>query len=339
MKKNNRLCLSLSVFFTLSLLSSCVSTTTPEIPPVLSTSNIRYITQTSAWSGGTIASDGSSKVIIRGVCWSTKTSPTIADSKTSDGSGLGHFNSIITGLTAGTTYFVRVYATSSASTTTYGETLSFTTTLLITFNPNLTYGTLTDIDGNIYKTITIGTQTWMAENLRTTKYRDGTTIPNVTGYAWTSLSTGAWCNYNDDASYDLKYGKLYNWYAATNSHNIAPTGWHVPTDVEWTTLTNFLGGEYNSYPKLKEIGTGNWNYSQNSTPSNDGTNTSGFTALPSGLRYMSSGSFSIDGSCAYWWSSTLSGSPLVRYLSYNPSWVVRDTGSRVNGFSVRCVKD
>jgi uncharacterized protein (TIGR02145 family) len=129
------------------------------------------------------------------------------------------------------------------------------------FNPSITYGTLTDQDGNVYKTVTIGTQTWMAENLRTTKYNDGTAIANVTeNTVWDTLRTGAYCNYNNTTSIDTiaTYGRLYNWHAV-NTGKLAPIGWHVPTADEWTKLTDDLGSGYVAGGKLKETGTSHWN--------------------------------------------------------------------------------
>ena len=117
------------------------------------------------------------------------------------------------------------------------------------FNKSIIYGTMTDQDGNVYKTITIGTQTWMAENLRTTKYRDGSNIPLVTSHAsWLTLTTGAYCNYNNTTNCDTisSYGRLYNWFVTSDSRNIAPVGWHVPSEAEWQTLINYLGGDRKS---------------------------------------------------------------------------------------------
>ena len=125
----------------------------------------------------------------------------------------------------------------------------------ILFNPDLTYGTINDIDGNVYKTITIGTQTWMAENLRTTKFRNGKDIPEVTvDSIWAILTTGAYCNYKNTRNIDtiVTYGRLYNWYAVYDSRNIAPEGWHISNEADWTTLTNYLGGPYVAGLKLKE---------------------------------------------------------------------------------------
>jgi uncharacterized protein (TIGR02145 family) len=211
------------------------------------------------------------------------------------------------------------------------------------FNPDLTYGTMTDQDGNEYKTITIGTQTWMAENLRTTKYSDGTTIPNVTdNTAWTNLTTGAYCNYNNTTSADTiaTYGRLYNWYAAIGSGNIAPAGWHVPTETEWRTLIYYLGGFSVAGGKMKETGTTHW-----INPNIGATNESGFTALPSGARSdlhsTPIGKFAAMGYFGYYWSSTPIDTnyyllPLVSHLEA----MVGQTGFYIpNGFAVRLIKD
>lgn len=131
----------------------------------------------------------------------------------------------------------------------------------IIFNPDLTYGTMTDQEGNVYKIITIGTQTWMAENLRVTRYHNGDPITNVTGNgAWTILTAGACCTYGNTESNDVinLYGRLYNWFAVNDSRSIAPEGWHVPTDAEWTTLTTYLGGESVAAGKMKETGISHW---------------------------------------------------------------------------------
>jgi uncharacterized protein (TIGR02145 family) len=213
----------------------------------------------------------------------------------------------------------------------------------IIFNPNLTYGTITDIDGNVYKTITIGskgmktTQTWMAENLKVTHYRNGVQIPNVTdGSSWNNLNTGAFCWYNNDAAANANiYGALYNWYAVNDSRNIAPTGWHVASNAEWSTLVNFLGGQSIAGGKLKETGTTHW---QN--PNTGADNSSGFTALPGGYRYFN-GTFYTIGYTGYWWNST----------EYIPSdawyWEMFSVNIGLNnlsfnkgvGLSVRCIMD
>jgi len=319
------------VFFT-----ACDQIVNPDLLPVLTTTPVSGIGQEQATCGGAVNSDAGLTVTARGVCWSTSINPTIANSKTSDGAGIGTFTSTITGLTKGTTYYVRAYATNSAGTA-YGGAYSFTTLDLITFNSNLTYGTVTDIDGNVYKTITIGTQTWMAENLRTTKYRDGTAIPNVTdNTAWSNLTTPAYCWYSNDASsYKSRYGALYNWYAV-NTGMLAPTGWHVATDAEWTTLTTFLGGESVAGGKLKETGTVNWG-----SPNTGATNSSGFTALPGGCRFNYDGAFNYAGYDGNWWSSAEDGTNFAwfRTMYYNYGIVFRNNYYKHYGFSVRCIRD
>ncbi len=202
------------------------------------------------------------------------------------------------------------------------------------FNSEVSYGTMTDLDGNVYKTVTIGTQTWMAENLRTTQYNDGTAIPNVTDEdEWSNLTTGAYCNYNNTVDVDTiaTFGRLYNWHAV-NTAKLAPTGWHVPTDTEWLTLGNSLGE--NPGLKLKEPGTTHW-------PSSDtnATNESGFTALPGGCRWKD-GTFHSIGSYGNYLSSTntyptenqISSWSIINYLAQCPC-------SQTSGCSVRCVKD
>ncbi len=207
-------------------------------------------------------------------------------------------------------------------------------------NPSPTSGygpNIDDVDGNSYKTVYIGNQQWMAENLKVSKYNDGSDIPNVTD--WGNLTTGAWTYYNNDAANNDKYGKLYNWYAVsptTNGNkNICPTGWHVPTDAEWTVLTDYLGGESVAGGKMKEVGTISWN-----SPNTDATNTSLFTGLPGGYRGVSGNSVEI-GNIGYWWSSTEYTSSLSwsRYLNNNDGNVFKYNVGMHDGFSIRCLKD
>jgi uncharacterized protein (TIGR02145 family) len=478
--------------------------TTTATLPTITTTAISAITSTTATSGGNITNDGGSAIKARGVCWSTIQNPTIVDSKTLNGTGSGNFTSSLTGLTTGATYYVRAYATNSVGTA-YGNQQSFTTISVggpckvsikegtaisicagpstqltampsglagstityswspetglsdpkianpianpavtttytvsatdgtcsptsqvrITVNPlpiidftfpsgNQSAGTavqftssvvgtgsfsyswnfgdgtststianpshvfatnagngsqpfnvtltvtntttncvssiiksitinqspeltVTDIDGNVYHTVTIGTQVWMVENLKTTKYRNGDPIPNVTvNSIWERLTSGAYCWYNNDAStYKATYGALYNWYCAADSRNIAPTGWHVPTDAEWTTLTTFLGGESVASGELKEAGFSHW-----INPNIGATNGSGFTALPGGSRgYI--GSFYDIGGSGWWWTSTAYSSTggWQRYLQPNTVKVYRYGSINSYGYSVRCLRD
>ena len=197
-----------------------------------------------------------------------------------------------------------------------------------------------DIDGNVYKTVVIGKQEWFAENLKTTRYNDGTLIPNVTDNTqWSNLSTGAWSYYNNDAAYNTKYGKLYNWYAissTTNGNkNVCPLGWHVPTNVEWTVLTDYLGGTTVAGGKMKEVGTTSWN-----KPNTDATNTSLFSAFPGGYRGVIGGCLSF-GSGGNWWSSSeysISSAWYRSMISSNGSTFSYSYYKR-SGLSVRCLRD
>lgn len=196
--------------------------------------------------------------------------------------------------------------------------------------------TVKDIEGNVYKTVIIGTQTWMAENLKTTKFNDGTLIPLVLIYdEWQALSTPGYSWYENNATSKNSYGALYNWYTV-NTGKLCPTGWHVPADAEWTTLTNYFGTEDIAGGKLKETGTTHWE-----SPNEGATNEGGFTALPGGNRGFN-GAFGDQGGFGYWWSSTWSNTTEAwyRYLGYPGSWVRRlGFGNKKSGYSVRCVMD
>ncbi len=196
-------------------------------------------------------------------------------------------------------------------------------------------GSVTDIDGTVYKTVAIGAQEWMAQNLRTTKYKNGDVIPNVTNsISWFALSSGAYCWYDNDNSHEQPYGKLYNWYAVNDTSGLCPMGWHVPTVAEWTSLTDFLGGLSVAGGPMKETGTSHWN-----SPNTGATNESGFTGLPGGGRDSGGVFFNLGGN-GYWWSSTEFSNEVRYYLMYNDNDnVTRGTTSKMVGFSVRCVRD
>jgi uncharacterized protein (TIGR02145 family) len=205
-------------------------------------------------------------------------------------------------------------------------------------------GEIKDRDGNVYHTVTIGTQVWMVENLKTTKYNDGSPIPLVTdGSAWTELSTPGYCwhNNNEAANKDT-YGALYNWYTV-NTGKLCPKGWHVPTDAEWKTLEMYLGLTQAEADDFGYRGTDQGTQLKNTSGWNsggNGTNTSGFSALPGGGRNLNGTFFSI-GSYGIWWSSSEVGTNYAwfRYLSYNYGYVFRSNDSKQNGFSVRCLRD
>ncbi|HOD88965.1 MAG TPA: FISUMP domain-containing protein [Bacteroidales bacterium] len=191
-------------------------------------------------------------------------------------------------------------------------------------------------NGVTYNTVQIGSQCWLKENLKTTHYNDGTSIPNVTDNAiWETTTSGAYCCYDNNPSNCNTYGALYNWYAV-NTDKLCPNGWHVPSDAEWTTLVNYLGGASVAGGALKEAGTSHW-----SSPNTSATNSSGFSALPGGNRYGSDGSFYYLGSYGYWWSSTeYDGSNAwSRLLAYDFANVYRYYSYKRVGFSVRCLRD
>ncbi len=222
--------------------------------------------------------------------------------------------------------------------------------LVITENTvcNITVNrTVTDIDGNVYRTVKIGNQWWMAENLKVTRYRNGEAIPEVIdNSAWAGLTTGACCNYNNDPSNTTIYGLLYNWYAVNDLRGLAPEGWHVPADAEWKELemapgmsqlsadsTGYRGTDEGG--KLKEAGTTHWG-----SPNTGATDESGFTALPGGARYYETANFTSMGLKAFFWSSTGNpGSAVRRSLDWDNSKVYRFDLPLKLGFSVRCVRD
>ena len=195
--------------------------------------------------------------------------------------------------------------------------------------------TVTDVDGNVYNIITIGNQKWLKENLKVTKYRDGSTIANVTSAStWIGTSSGAWCHYDNSATNDAVYGKLYNFYAVSDTRGLAPAGWHVATEADWNTLATTLGGATVAGGKLKESGTSHW-----ATPNTGATNESGFTAVPGGQRF-SNGSFQMQFSNACIWTSTTDGgNGKYILLTYNTAEVYTYSDMKKLGFSVRCVKD
>jgi len=206
-----------------------------------------------------------------------------------------------------------------------------------------------DVDGNTYPVVSIGNQCWMAANLKTTRYRDGAEIPNVTVDSdWVQLTSGAWCNYENNPVNDTTYGKLYNWYAASNP-NICPLGWHVPTDAEWQQLEEALGMPAEELTTLGSRGSSQnvggkmkssllWN-----SPNAGANNESGFSGLPGGALYDYStyGLFSGLGSFGNWWSTTAAGtvSAWHRSLLYDDGSINRNFYVQPTGFCLRCLQD
>jgi uncharacterized protein (TIGR02145 family) len=310
--------------------------------PKLSTASIGSVTINSAKSGGSITDDGGAPIKYRGVCWSTSPNPTTSKSKTEDGTGGGTFTSMLSGLSMGSLYYVRAYATNDGGKTGYGSNEVAFLTLL------------KDVEGNTYKVVRIGDQIWMAENLRTTKYRSGVSVPNVKGELnpeapivgpdsdWPFLTSAAWCSYENNGVISATYGHLYNWYAIADARGLCPAGWHVPGDGEWTVLINELGGSELAGGKMKatgtlEAGTGLWR-----APNTSATNSSGFSALPGGECEYGYGLFFLLTRYGKWWSSTSNSNEYSSYISlyYLEGGVERSShGDKNYGFSVRCIRD
>lgn len=325
-------------------------TTNPPTLPTLNTREVSSTTTNSAISGGSIITDGGSTITDRGICWSTSANPTIANSKTTNGMGPGTFTSNITGLEPNSLYYLRAYSTNSVGTM-YGNEL-----IVRTYK-----GTVTDIDGNIYYTITIGTQTWMAEDLKTTKYRNGdpigTTSPATLDISAEVAPKYQWA-YEGVETNVAVYGRLYTWFAATDSRNLCPVGWHLATDSEWTTMQDYLNANgYNydgttTYATYNKIGkslaaTTLWRLigSQGAIGNIDYPtyrNKSGFTAIPGGTR-SGRGVFFDKGSVDYWWTATEIDASFawIRNMYYSNININDRVGNQKTdlGLSLRCIAD
>lgn len=209
--------------------------------------------------------------------------------------------------------------------------------LWVSLTGGIKAGTVNDIDGHTYKTRVIGGRVWMTENLRTGKYANGDEITSITSNnLWVVANFGAWCWYNNDNGFETPYGKLYNWYAVNDARGLCPTGWHVPTDVEWTSLTNLLGGMDIAGGIMKEMGTTHW-----TSPNLGATNESSFTGLPGGLRRSDDGTFTNAGNVGDWWTSTQfdGAKAWYRNLFYINESVAKASLDKHLGFSVRCIRN
>ncbi len=354
MKRQSLFLVFILLFLLLLFIPACKKDNTSENTPVpvLTTNDVTRVSLSYGLSGGWVSDAGGGLVIASGVCWSTSPGPTVNDSKTQDRiSNLGYFVSYFSGLTPNTTYYLRAYATTDAGTG-YGKEIKFKT--LPDYDGQK--GTVTDVDGNGYTTVGIGGQMWMAENLKTTAFNDGTSIPLTTDdAAWSALTSPGYCYWGNDPAKITTYGNLYNWYTIDSSsngnRNVCPDGWHVPTDNDYVILNDFLeetsAGKwsmdiettYGDIPgnMLKEVGTIHWN-----SP-NAATNSTGFTALPGATRYEN-GFYDLLGTYGSWWSSTkdpyndgYSGQMSLHnnngMMNLNGGW------TWTTGLSVRCIKN
>ena len=338
MKRNFYLRLKIYLAFLIAAIAvnSCKKDVEPiSSAPTVTTNPATWINQTGAVLNGTVnANSLETTVTFEYGTTDSYGQTTDATPGSITGSTTTDVVATLTGLTVSVTYHYRVKAVNTKGTS-YGDDMTFLTSGGVNiFNTSLSYGSVNDIDGNTYKTIQIGTQTWMAENLKTSKYNDGTLIPLTTdGTAWTGLSTGGYCWYDNNAPiYKGAYGAIYNWYTV-NTGKLCPAGWHTPSDAEWTVLVNYNGGESVAGDKLKETGVTHW-----LTPNTEATNQSGFTALPGGYR-DNYGSFYHNGSYGYFWSATEYSSTKAYYRAIMSSGVVTIYYYKEIGLSVRCLKD
>jgi uncharacterized protein (TIGR02145 family) len=333
-----------------------VSFETSALLPEVTTGSISEITFSSAVGGGEVTSDGGAAVTERGVCWGTSENPTVSDSHTTDGSGTGSFTSNITGLLPLTTYYVRAYAINNTGVS-YGDNVSFATP---TDDPNVDWepgdGWTDTRDDETYKTVKIGNQVWMAENMKATYYSDSTPVidgseaGDITG----DNTTKYWFYYNNDPGNKENYGLLYTWAAVMNGapgsdsnpsgiQGICPAGWHVPGDSEWKELEMYLGMSQQSADSMYWRGTDEGTKIKNTVGWNsggNGTNSTGFTAIPAGFRYYD-GNFGSLGIGALFWDATEYDSDNAngRLLMNTYDNIFRNNDIKAIGCSVRCVKD
>ena len=309
------------------------------LPPSVTTSSATEVSYLTFTTGGNVTFDGGSTVTERGIIWSQTQIPTISlPTKTVNGSGNGSFTSYMFDLTPNTVYYVRSYATNSAGTG-YGMTDTVQTRAWVNCP-----GNITDIDNNMYNVVTIGYQCWTKENLKVSRYKNGDGIPIiVNNNSWASLTMGirSWYE-NDSITYEEPYGNLYNWYAATDTRGVCSSGWHVPTDEEWSTLTDYLGGEGVAGGKMKVVGDA---YVEGNLGA---TNSTGFNGYGGGFREGVEESGTTNGSFhrlkllgIFWSSSSIlnDNRSWSRYMIYHSDDIVRTYEKKGRGFSVRCLRD
>lgn len=299
--------------------------------PTITTIEITDTSYFSAKCSSNLINNGGLPIVNKGVCWSTNQNPTLSDFKTIESNNLGSFVSLLSDLNANTTYFVRAYASNSVGTS-YGNSISFTTKPL---------STVQDIDGNVYNTIQIGTKIWTIENLKTTHFANGDSIPAISNNNdWKTTSSGALCYYDNVSTNVPSYGILYNWYAVEDSRNLCPSGWHVPDENEWYSLINSFGGTSVAGGKLKSIYTTPHPEPRWDSPNISATNESGFSGIPSGSR-NSLGNYSGKGNSGYWWYGNAFNPDQSSYLLLKNNSSSTDIAhfKKTYGLSVRCVKN
>lgn len=298
-------------------------TTSPGVPTV-TTTDISDNAGLKVQTGGNVTNDGGATVTATGVCWSINPHPTIADSSIINANPGPLFTDTISNLTL-TTYYIRAFATNSYGTG-YGNKISFTAS---------TDGTVTDADGNVYPTIVIGTQTWMASNLKVTHYQNGEPVTNgLTGFDWANSTTGAYTFPNGDSTNDTAYGKLYSVYAVNDPRNIAPPGWHVATDSDWQVLEFYEGMDASDTGAINARGTIGGKFLPGAS--------TGLNLQNTGIIDPATGTYLYFGTEGYYWTSTIVASGINWFRAFNT--VTGDPGPiyRSNnnwGQAVRCVKN
>jgi uncharacterized protein (TIGR02145 family) len=319
-------------------LSSPQSFTTLSAIPTVFTSPVIEYTKSNALVGGNVTYEGSSHLTDCGIYWGLSEDLITTGKKLPIGQSMGLFSYNLANLIPNTTYYIKAYASNNDEAG-YGLTYKFNS------GQSSDIPTIKDIDGNIYHYIKIGEQYWTVENMKTTKYNDGTDIPKVNLIYWYRSAVPAYCFYRDDSTNNRIYGALYNFYVV-ESGMLCPTGWHVPSDSEWSILTSNLGGENSAAIKLKEVGSSHWGELNSRS-----TNESFFTALPGGYRYTYDYGYSggkggtEDGikNTGIWWTSTKvdDGSGWIRSMHSSDDIVTRTGSANYKGWglSVRCVKD
>jgi uncharacterized protein (TIGR02145 family) len=312
--------------------------------PRISTDSVKVNVNGDATTAyGNILNDGGKTITRRGFCWGISANPSLSNSFSENGSGLGIFIGTLSGLNANTSYYIRAYA-GTATEVWYGNEINFTAS-----GSSSSGNGLTDIDGNTYGSVIIGNQEWMSENLKVDKYRNGDAIPTgLDNAAWQNTTSGANAIYENRLENNSTYGKLYNWYAVADPRALCPTGWHIPTEHEWNLLTLHLDPaadtieccSNNAGGKLKSIGTlqngsGLWNF-----PNTNASNISGFSGIPAGGRNIE-GAYANQGLNGGWWSSGnySSENAWALMIGWDTSYSFRFNYYKSYGFSVRCLKD
>lgn len=296
----------------------------------LSIDSVISIFDTKALIKGHILNNGGTEILQKGFYYGESENLILNGSKIIVEEGNDEFSTYLIDLSPVTKYYVQSYAINEKGIS-FSKVINFTT-------KNIEGSTVQDYEGNIYKTVKIGEQWWMAENLKSTKYNNGdiigTTSPPTLDISLKSSPKYQWA-YNGDESNARIYGRLYTYYTIIDNRKVCPSGWHVPSDSEWTVLTTYLGGENVTGGKIKEIETTHWN-----SPNVGATNETGFTALPSGIRYSDGSFHRINEECYLWSSTSYNADDAWRMnLSYGMRDIGRATDYKEGGFSVRCIKD